>query len=143
MAFQRWKHQNSHRRCSLKKGVLKNYLKFTGKHPCQSLFANKVSGLIPATLLTKTLWHRCFPVNFVNILRTTFSQNASVRLLLKHQKNVQNLFKVNIEDNRIMSLISFWHIYCHFWTDFTHWSHRPFDVLSNFPAGIYLFRVNN
>ena len=143
MAFQRWKHQNSHRRCSLKKGVLKNYLKFTGKHPCQSLFANKVSGLIPATLLTKTLWHRCFPVNFVNILRTTFSQNASVRLLLKHQKNVQNLFKVNIEDNRIMSLISFWYIYRNFWTDFTHWSHWSFDVLSNFPAAIYSFRVNN
>ena len=143
MAFQRWKHQNSHRRCSLKKGALKNYSKFTGKHLCQSLFANKVPRLIPATLLTKALWHRCFPVNFVNILRTTFLQNTSVRLLLKHQKDVQNLFKVNIEDNRIMSLISFWYIYRNFWTDFTHWSHWSFDVLSNFPAAIYSFRVNN
>ena len=143
MSFQRWRHQHSHRRCSLKKGVLKNYTKFTGKHLCQSLFANKVPGLIPATLLTKTLWHRCFPENLVNILRTTFLQNTSVRLLLKHQKDAQNLFKVNIEDNRIMSLISFWYIYRHFWTDFTHWSHRSFDVLSNFPAAIYSFRVNN
>ena len=25
---------SSHRRCSLKKGVLRNFAKFTGKHPC-------------------------------------------------------------------------------------------------------------
>ena len=28
-----------------KKGVLKNFVKFTGKHLCQSLFFNKVAGL--------------------------------------------------------------------------------------------------
>ena len=36
---------------------------------CQSLFFNKVAGLRPATLLKKRLWHRCFPVNFVKLLR--------------------------------------------------------------------------
>ena len=46
-----------------KKGVLRNFVKFTGKRLCQSLFLNKVSGLRPATLLEKRLWHRCFPVN--------------------------------------------------------------------------------
>ena len=55
-----------------KKGVLRNFAKFTGKHLCQSLFFNKVAGLRPATLLKKSLWHRCFPVNFVNFLRTPF-----------------------------------------------------------------------
>ena len=30
------------------------------------------SGLRPAILLKKTLWHRCFPVNFVKFLRTLF-----------------------------------------------------------------------
>ena len=34
-----------------KKGVLENFAKFTGKHLCQSLFSNKVTGLRPATLL--------------------------------------------------------------------------------------------
>ena len=29
----------------LKKGVLKNFAKFTGKHLCQGLFFNKVAGL--------------------------------------------------------------------------------------------------
>ena len=35
------------------KGVLRNFAKFTGKHLCQSLFFNKVTGLRPATLLKR------------------------------------------------------------------------------------------
>ena len=38
--------------------------------------------IAPATLLKKTLCHRCFPVNFAKFLRTPFSQNTSGRLLL-------------------------------------------------------------
>ena len=40
-----------------KKDVLRNFTKFTGNHLCQGLF-NKVAG-------QKSLWHRCFPVNFI------------------------------------------------------------------------------
>ena len=65
-----------------KRRVLRNFTKFTGKHQCQSLFFNKVIGLRRATLLKKRLCHKCFPVNFVKFLRTTFSQNTSGRLLL-------------------------------------------------------------
>ena len=32
----------------------------------------QASGLRPATLLKKRLWHTCFPVNFVKFLRTPF-----------------------------------------------------------------------
>ena len=32
------------RRCSVKKGVLRDFAKFTGKHLSQSLFFNKVAG---------------------------------------------------------------------------------------------------
>ena len=31
---------SSYRRCSVKEGVLRNFVKFTGKHLCQSLFFN-------------------------------------------------------------------------------------------------------
>ena len=31
-------------RCSLRKGVLRNFAKFTGEHLCKSLFFNKVAG---------------------------------------------------------------------------------------------------
>ena len=43
-----------------KKVLLRNFVKFTGKHLCQSLFFNKVAG---PSLLKKRLWHRCFPEN--------------------------------------------------------------------------------
>ena len=55
-----------------KKGVLRNFSKFTGKHLCRSLFFNKVAGLRPATLLKKKLLHRCFPANVGKFLRTSF-----------------------------------------------------------------------
>ena len=45
-----------------KKGVPRNVANFTRKHMYQRL----------ATLLKKRLWHRCFPVNFANFLRTSF-----------------------------------------------------------------------
>ena len=48
------KNRSSHPRCSVKKGVLRNFAKFTGKHLCQSLFFNKVSGLRPTELLQMT-----------------------------------------------------------------------------------------
>ena len=48
-----------------KKGVLRNFEKFTGKHLCQSPFFNKVAGLRPS-------WHRCFLVNLAKFLRTPF-----------------------------------------------------------------------
>ena len=58
--------------CSVKKGILKNLAKFSGKHLCWSLYFNKVAGLRPVTLLKKRLQHRCFPVNFAKFLRTPF-----------------------------------------------------------------------
>ena len=65
-----------------KKGVLKNFAKFTGKHQSQNLFFNKVTGVMPKALLKKRLWHRCFPVNFSKFLRAPFLHNTSGRLLL-------------------------------------------------------------
>ena len=62
--------RRSHRRCSVKKGVLKNFAKFTRKHLRQSLLFNKVAGLRSATLFKKRLWRRCFPMNFPKFLRT-------------------------------------------------------------------------
>ena len=47
-----------------RKGVLRNFAKFTGKHLCQSLFFNKVEGLRPLRF-----WHRYFPMNFSKFLR--------------------------------------------------------------------------
>ena len=77
--------RSSHLRCSVKnsvkKGVPRNFAKFTEKHLCQSLFFNKVTDLRPAALLKKKLWHSCFSVNFAKFLRIPFLQSTSGRLL--------------------------------------------------------------
>ena len=84
---------NSHRRCSVRKGVLKNFAKFTRKHLYQSLFFNEVTGLKSATLLKKRLWHKCFAVNFAKFPRTPFLKNTFGRLLL-HLVPLSNIFAV-------------------------------------------------
>ena len=55
--------KSSHRRCSARKGILRKFSKFTGKHSNTGV--------------------RCFPVNFGKFLRTLFLQNTSGRVLLK------------------------------------------------------------
>ena len=77
--------RSSHQRCSVRKGVLRNFAKFTGTHLFQSLFFNKIA------------WHRCFPVNSTKFLRTPFLQNTSRRLLLlmywtRHKRQKVNSF---------------------------------------------------
>ena len=42
-----WWVQKQPPRCSVKKGDFRNFIKFTGKHLCQSLFFNKIAGLRP------------------------------------------------------------------------------------------------
>ena len=62
----------------MKKGVLSNFAKFTGKHLYQNLFFNKAAGLFK-----KRVWHRCLPVNLAKFLRTLFfTEKTSGRLLL-------------------------------------------------------------
>ena len=41
----------------MKRDVLRNFAKFTGKHLSQSLFFNEVAGLGAVILLKKRLWH--------------------------------------------------------------------------------------
>ena len=87
--------RSSHQTCSVKRSFLRNFVKFTGKHLCQSLFFNKVAGLRPTTLLRKRFWHRCFPVNFAKFLRAPFLQNSPGQMLLIWVRWVHS-FSVNI-----------------------------------------------
>ena len=57
-------YRNNHRRRSVRKGVLRNFTKITGKHLCQRL------------------WLSCFPVNFAKFLRMPVLHNTYGRLLL-------------------------------------------------------------
>ena len=53
LIFYLWLSGSSHQRDSVKKGVLKNFAVFTGKHLCWSLFLKKLQAWRPATLLKR------------------------------------------------------------------------------------------
>ena len=63
-----------------KKGVLRNFSKFTGKHLCQGLFFNKVAGLRPATILKNRLWHKCFHGN----IRNKFTMGKNLHTIVSY-----------------------------------------------------------
>ena len=66
--------RSSHRRCSVRKGVLRNFAKFTVKHLCQSLFFNFVK---------KETLAQVFFCEFCEISKSTFLQNTFGRLVLQ------------------------------------------------------------
>ena len=79
---------SSHRRCSIEKGVFRNFAKFTGKHLCQSLFFNKKAGLRPATLLKEETLAHVLSCEFCEISKNTFltehlRTTASEKLIYK------------------------------------------------------------
>ena len=67
--------RSSHQRCSVKKGVLKNFANFTGKHLCWSL-------LQACNFIKKRLQHWCFHVKFATFLRTSILKKICERLPL-------------------------------------------------------------
>ena len=72
--------RSSHWRCSAKKGVLKNFAKFTGKHLCESLFFNKVGCLRSVQKTSGQL-----------LLWTTASETSNTKYLelIKRRSKVQ------------------------------------------------------
>ena len=84
-------YRSSHWRCSVRKGVLRNYAKITGKHLCQSLFFNKVAGR-SSTLLKKKTLAQVFSCEFCEIFKNTFFTEylwatASKNTKLSNQEN--------------------------------------------------------
>ena len=77
-------YRSSHRRCSVKKSVPRNFAKR------------------PATLLKKRLCHRCFPVDFTKFLGTSFLQSTSRRLLLSQVLFQAFLFLLLVKRLRIV-----------------------------------------
>ena len=89
-----------------KKGFLKNFTRFTGKHLCQRLFFKKVVCLRLATLLKKRLWHRCFPMNFAKFLKTSFLKEHLWWLLLKIENTCPykaSLSEANVQTNSLVN----------------------------------------
>ena len=69
--------RSSHRRCSIKKAILKHFVIFTGKHLCRGLFFNKVSGNQMGNFIKKRLRHRYFLANIRKFIRRPILKNIS------------------------------------------------------------------
>ena len=74
--------RSKHRRWSIKKAVLKNFVIFTWKHLCWSLFFNEAAGLYFCNFIRKRLQHRCSTVIIAKVLRIPILKNICKRLLL-------------------------------------------------------------
>ena len=72
-------------RCSVKKGVLRNFAKFTRKQLCQSLFFNKVAALRKKETLAQVFSSEFFEISkntsFTEHLRVTASDSKKVIFL--------------------------------------------------------------
>ena len=76
-----------------KKGVFRNFIKFTGKHLCQNLFFNKIAGLKASNIIYKKTLTHVFSCEFCEISKNTFLHRtplvaASANLLMKQKLNV-------------------------------------------------------
>ena len=79
--------KSSHQRCSVKKGVLRNFAKFTGKYLCQGLFFKKVAGAACNFIKKETL-AQVFSCEFCEISKNIFftEQLRTTTSQLKYEK---------------------------------------------------------
>ena len=75
--FKLWLGQKQPPGAFYKKGVLKNFVQFPGKHLCQSLFFNK---------------EKCFSVNLAKFLRTPFLRTTSGRPFLTRISDIHKIY---------------------------------------------------
>ena len=64
-------YSSRYHRCSIKKGVLRKFAKFTGKHLCRSLFFKKVAGLA-CHFIKKVTPAQVFSCEYCEICKNTF-----------------------------------------------------------------------
>ena len=65
-------HRSSHRRCSVRKSVLKNFTKFTGKETLAQLFSCEFCEIFKNTLFIEHLWETASKAK----LNTTFKRQT-------------------------------------------------------------------
>ena len=97
-----------------RKGILINFVKFTGKHLWQSHFLRKKRDsdtgaflwiLGPATLLKKRPLNRYFPVNFAKFLRTPFfTEHVRWLLLEDFDWYLLNCFRIDFLTELLVNL---------------------------------------
>ena len=84
------------RRYSVRKSVLRNFAKFTGKHLYQSLFLNKVAGLA-CNFIEKEIMAQVFSCeSYENSKNTIFTEQFWATASESYAKRISDLFKVSM-----------------------------------------------
>ena len=86
---------SSHQGCSIKKGVPESFAKFTGKHLCQSLFSNEVTGLRSE----KDTLAKVFSCEFPEIFNNTF--------FIEHLRTTASVWSPNMDSRKTQRHIQF------------------------------------
>ena len=108
--------KSSHQRCSVRKGFLRKFAKFTEKHLCQSLFFNKVAGLTEhlrpskhspwwrrltsssSQDVFKTSWSRRTYSPYLYVFRRRLDQDQHIRLGHTFSRRLQYVLRKRIKD---------------------------------------------
>ena len=77
-------YRSSHQRCSVKKGVLRDFAKSTGKHLCQGLFFNK--GPQACNFIKKETLTQVFSCEFCEISKNIF--------FTEHLRTTASVFRI-------------------------------------------------
>ena len=83
--------QSSHRRCSVKKVVLKIFAISTGRHLCWRHFFIKAAGLKARKFTEKKLQHECFPVNIAKFYEHLFRRTSANGCFCKFTSILKNI----------------------------------------------------
>ena len=94
------KFRSSHRRCSVKEAVLKNFPIFTGKHLCRDLFLiNKVAGLKACNVIKNETPTQVFSCEYCDIFKSIYFEEHQRRNAFKHYslKNATDWYLIHFK----------------------------------------------
>ena len=89
--------------CSIKKGVLKNFAKLTGKHLYHSCFFNKVAGWAACNFIKKETLVQVFSCEFWEIFKNTFFTEH-----LEATASRRNIHKMTSKEQVLLCRSSHW-----------------------------------
>ena len=97
------KDRSSHQRCSIQKGALRNFTKFTGKHLCQSLFFNKVAGLLEQWFII----FACRPPKFLKSDSHLLKRVGFISFKRRILKMMKNAFYFMLKAHFVLKIFNF------------------------------------
>ena len=112
-----WKYRNSHQRCSIKEGILRNFAKFTWKHQCHSLvpwqkgtlaqvFSYEVCKISKNTFFTEHIWATA-SAHVMNLLLFLILESVNMIIVLICCKNMTIIFSKSVSNSLFVQIVSY------------------------------------